>query len=89
MPVEWVLLVAVCIGHIHCFHNPPEGGWSSKEACLLPAEAIIDKAEDSLNRNKLFVDEEHYFSWGCITNEELHRGMFKLTNKKTLGGKWV
>ena len=34
------------------FHHPPEGGWSSKEACLLPAETIIEQTEANLDNNK-------------------------------------
>jgi hypothetical protein len=86
---EWILIIAVCIPGVQCLHHPPEGGWSSKEACLLPAETIIEQAEERLNKNKLLAEEEHRFSWGCVTDEELHRGSFKLTNHKTLGGKWV
>lgn len=86
--VEWTLLLGVCIGAI-CFHHPPNGGWSSKEACLLPVDTIIEKAEENLNINPQLADHEHRYSWACVTDEELHRGNFKLSNHKVLGGKWT
>ena len=86
--LEYVLLLSVCVGTI-CFHHPPNGGWSSKEACLLPVDEVINQTEANLDSNPQFADHEHRFSWACVTDEELHRGTFRLTNHRTLGGKWT
>ena len=86
--IEWLLVLNVCVASV-CFNHHPEGGWTSKEACLLPVDMIVESAEQKLEADPRFSDEEHLYSWDCATLEDWKRGGVKLANHRTLGGKHV
>ena len=89
MPM-WYLVLNVCIAHA-CMHHSihPGDGWSSREACLVPVDVLIERAEAKLDRDPRTADEEHYFHWDCVKDEDLRNRTFKLTNHRVLGGKWI
>ena len=86
----WFLVLSVCVMQT-CFHHHihPGDGWSSKEACLVPVDTIIEQAESKLERDPATANEEHYFHWACVKDDDLRRGTFRLTEHRVLGGKWT
>ena len=87
MPGSFVLIIVVCIG-TSCFQKL-DAGWSSKEACLLPVDSLIERSEVNLDSNPAFADEEHKYRWACATSEEFRSGDVKFIGHKTMGGKRV